>query len=79
MGQVGVCWSNAVAVNFFSHLKAEFPHHESLGTRPEARTAVMGFIEVWNNRKRPNEPTRFRAPATAWTKYTEDGRSNMAT
>ena len=30
MGKVGECWDNAVAENFFSHLKTEFYHHERL-------------------------------------------------
>jgi len=78
MGTVGVCWDNAVAENFFSHLKTEFYHHETFATRLEARTAVMEYIEGWYNRQRPNVRAGFRAPATAWTQYQESGRANVA-
>lgn len=78
MGKVGVCWDNAVAENFFSHLKTEFYHHETFATRLEARTAVMEYIEVWYNRQRPNERAGFRAPATAWTHYQKGGPANLA-
>ena len=78
MGTVGVCWDNAVAENFFSHLKTEFYNHESFATRLEARTAVMEYIEVWYNRERPNVRAGFRAPATAWTQYQQGGRTYRA-
>ena len=29
MGAVGVCWDNAVAESFFSHLKTEMFHQQS--------------------------------------------------
>jgi len=41
IGKVGVWWDNAVAENFFSHLKTEFYHHERYGSRLAARTGVM--------------------------------------
>ncbi|GAB3551974.1 hypothetical protein GCM10027404_21890 [Arthrobacter tumbae] len=41
MGKVGVCWDNAVAENFFSHLKTEYYHHHSFASRLAARTGVM--------------------------------------
>ncbi|WP_249203913.1 IS3 family transposase [Brevibacterium sp. SMBL_HHYL_HB1] len=78
MGKVGVCWDNAVAENFFSHLKTEFYHHESFSTRLEARTAVMEYIEVWYNRKRPNARAGFCAPAVAWAQYQEGDRTYLA-
>jgi putative transposase len=73
-----VCWDNAVAENFFSHLKTEFYHQESFGTLLEARTAVVEYIEVWYNRKRPNARAGFCAPATVWTQYQECGRTHLA-
>jgi putative transposase len=65
MGAVGVCWDNAVAENFFSHLKTEFYHHERFGSRLAARTAVMDYIEGWYNRRRPNRRAGGIPPATA--------------
>lgn len=78
MGTVGVCWDNAVAENFFSHLKTEFYHHESFGTRLEARTAVMEYIEVWYNRKRPNARAGYSAPVVAWAEYGGVGQDDLA-
>ncbi|MBP1235007.1 hypothetical protein JOE40_000475 [Arthrobacter sp. PvP102] len=54
IGPFGVCWDNAVAETFFSHLKTEFYHHERFGFRLAARTAVMDYIEGWYNRRLPN-------------------------
>ena len=65
MGKAGVCWDNAVAENFFSHLKAEFYHHHSFTSRLAARTSVMDYIESWYNRKRPNARAGHRPPAAA--------------
>jgi transposase InsO family protein len=65
MGAVGMCWDNAVAENFFSHLKTEFYHHERFGSRLAARTAVMDYIEGWYNRRRPNRRAGGIPPATA--------------
>ncbi len=65
MGKVGVCWDNAVAENFFSHLKTEFYHHYSFTNRLAASTAVMDYIESWYNRRRPNRRAGGLPPATA--------------
>ncbi|MBG6219104.1 transposase InsO family protein [Arthrobacter sp. CAN_A6] len=69
MGAVGVCWDNAVAENFFSHLKTEFYHHERFTSQLAARTAVMDYIEGWYNRRRPNRRAGGIAPAAALTAY----------
>ena len=69
MGAVGVCWDNAVAENFFSHLKTEFYHHERFDSRIEARTAVLDYIEGWYNRRRPNRRAGGIPPATAHTNH----------
>jgi len=65
MGEVGVCWDNAVAENFFSHLKTEMYHHHTFANRLAARTAVMDYIEGWYNRRRPNRRAGGIPPATA--------------
>lgn len=69
MGEVGVCWDNAVAENFFSHLKTEFYHHHSFATRLAARTGVMDYIESWYNRRRPNLRADHRPPVVALADY----------
>ncbi len=78
MGKVGVCWDNAVAENFFSHLKTEFYHHERFGNRITARTAVMDYIETWYNRRRPNRRAGGVPPATALTTYQTRGQEPLA-
>lgn len=40
-----MCWDNAFAEYFFSHLKTEFFHLERFGSRFAARTGVMDYIE----------------------------------
>lgn len=69
MGRTGVCWDNAVAENFFSHLKTEFYHQHTFTTRLAARTGVMEYIESWYNRKRPNARAGHQPPATAQAEY----------
>ncbi|MGV8881328.1 MAG: IS3 family transposase [Rhodoglobus sp.] len=65
MGAVGVCWDNAVAESFFSHLKTEMFHHHSFENHLAARTAVMEYIEVWYNRRRPHRYNGGIPPAAA--------------
>ncbi len=69
MGKVGVCWDNAVAENFFSHLKTGFYHHQRYGSRLAARTGVMAGIGAWYNRRRPNKRAGGIPPAKAHTQY----------
>jgi putative transposase len=78
MGKVGVCWDNAVAENFFSHLKTEFYHHHSFASRLTARTGVMDYIESWYNRKRPNARAGHQPPAAALTAYQTRGQELLA-
>ena len=65
MGAVGVCWDNAVAESFFSHLKTEMFHQHSFPNHLTARTAVMEYIEVWYNRRRPHSYNGGISPAAA--------------
>lgn len=69
MGKVGVCWDNAVAENFFSHLKTEFYHHQTFPTRVQARAGIAEYIEAWYNRRRPNSRAGHRPPVVALTEY----------
>lgn len=78
MGKIGVCWDNAVAENFFSHLKTEFYHHQRYGSRLAARTGVMEYIEGWYNRRRPNKRAGGTAPLTAHTAYKTSTRKPLA-
>ena len=78
MGKVGVCWDNAVAENFFSHLKTEFYHHHRFGSRLAARTAVMDYIEGWYNRRRPNRRAGGTPPATAHTNHQTSAQTTLA-
>lgn len=78
MGAVGVCWDNAVAENFFSHLKTEFYHHERFNSRIAARTAVMDYIEGWYNRRRPNRRAGGIPPLTALTAYQTRAQEPLA-
>ena len=46
MGAVGVCWDNAVAESFLSHLKTEMYYHQLSANHLGARTAVMEYIDM---------------------------------
>lgn len=69
MGEVGVCWDNAVAESFFSHLKTEMYHHQVFGNHLAARTSVMEYIESWYNRRRPHTYNQGLPPARALAEY----------
>ncbi|MFJ2621802.1 IS3 family transposase [Glutamicibacter sp. NPDC087344] len=69
MGRTGVCWDNAVAESTFSIIKNEMFHHRAFITRMAARTAVMEFIEVWYNRKRPHTSNGGLTPQMALDAY----------
>lgn len=69
MGEVGVCWHNAVAESFFSHLKTEMYHHHDFPNHMAARTAVMEYIESWYNRRRPHANNVGLPPARALDQY----------
>lgn len=73
MGEVGVCWDNAVAESFFSHLKTEMYHHHSFENHMGARTAVMEYIESWWNRRRPHSNNLGLPPVRALAVYSEQG------
>lgn len=78
MGDTGVCWDNAVAENWFSHFKTEFYHHQRFATRREARAAVLGYIESWYNRVRPNDRAGGLPPIVAWENYRTCGQELLA-
>ncbi len=78
MGKVGVCWDNAVAENFFSHLKTEFYYHQWYATRLAARTGVMDYIESWCNRQRPNATAGYKTPVAALAAYCTRDQHQLA-
>jgi transposase InsO family protein len=65
MGAVGVCWGNAVAESFFSHMKPEMYYQHHFDNHLAARTAVMEYIESWYNRRRPHSHNEGLQPAAA--------------
>jgi len=65
MGAVGVCWDNAVAECFFSHMKTEMYYQHDFENHLAARTAVMEYIESWYNRRRPHSHNGGLQPAAA--------------
>lgn len=69
MGEVGVCWDNAVAESSFSHVKAEMYHHHDFGNHMSARTSVMEYIESRYNRRRPHSYNQGLPPARALAAY----------
>lgn len=78
MGEVGVCWDNAVAESFFSHLKTEMYYQQSFDNHLTARTAVMEYIEVWYNRRRPHVRSAGLPPAVALQAYRDRDESVAA-
>lgn len=58
VGEVGVCWDNAVAESFFSTLKLHLLYDKSeFASQFEARYKVGHFIEVYYNRRRIHSTT----------------------
>jgi transposase InsO family protein len=62
-GRVGSCYDNAVAESWFSSLKNEKYHRYSYATHDEAKNAVVEYIEVFYNRKRPHSSVDGQIPA----------------
>ena len=63
MGSKGDCFDNAVAESFFATLKKELIHRRSWPTKPELRTEVFDYIEVFYNRQRRHSTLGQRSPA----------------
>lgn len=69
MGQTGVCWDNAVAESYFAVLKGDLRGHR-FGSRQEARSWIVRYIEGWYNRVRPHSYNDGMPPLTAWSTQT---------
>src|SRR5262249_821908 len=57
------CWDNAAMESFFASLKKELIHDADVATRPEARTPVVEYIEVFSNSKRRHASLGYVSPA----------------
>jgi putative transposase len=62
MSRRGNCWDNAVAESFFSSLKKERIRKRIYKTRELARADVFDYSEVFYNRTRTPQPSRWRQP-----------------
>lgn len=69
--RTGNCRDNAVAESFFATLKNEMYYRKSFATRAEARSAVVRFIEVDYNRRRPHSTIGNKIPAQAMDAFFE--------
>lgn len=51
MSRVGNCYDNATAESLWSTIKAELIHRQIFRSRDEARLALFGYIQFYNNRR----------------------------
>jgi putative transposase len=62
MGATGICWDNAAAESFFATLKRELVHRRSWATRPQAKRAIVRWIEGWYNPRRLHSAIDYLTP-----------------
>jgi putative transposase len=62
MGSKGDCFDNAVAESFFATLKKELIHSRSWPSKPELRSEVFDYIEVFYNRRRRHSTLGYLSP-----------------
>ena len=62
MTRLGNCHDNAVAESFFANLKNELIRHRDFMTRLEARSAIIDYIELINNRNRQHATLNDHSP-----------------
>ena len=60
-----------MAESFFATLKNEMYHRRSFQTRDAAKHAVIEFIEVEYNRRRPHSTIGYQIPAKAMEAFFE--------
>ncbi len=77
MGAVGVCWDNAVAESFFSHMKTEMYYQQHFDNHLAARTAVMEYIESWYNRRRLSSVIGYQTPI-GWENHYRQHTTTLA-
>jgi putative transposase len=68
MSRKATCLDNAVAENFFGHLKEELFHHNSFASTDELTTAIDEYIHWWNTERISTKlkglsPAQYRAQA----------------
>ncbi|WP_243795982.1 IS3 family transposase [Saccharopolyspora gloriosae] len=68
MSRKATCLDNAVAENFFSHLKEELFHHHNYNTPDEFTTALENYLDWYNTTRisttlKNLTPTEYRAQA----------------
>ena len=62
ISRISNCHDNAVAECLFANLKNELTYHRDFNTRQEARTAIFDYIELFYNRKRPQQTLNYLSP-----------------
>lgn len=65
----GNCYDNAAMESFFKTLKAELVYLERFQTKPEARTGIFDYIEVFYNRQRLHSSLGFLTPEEFEAEY----------
>jgi putative transposase len=70
MSRKANCYDNAVAENFFGHLKSEMFHHNRFDTVEEFTTALDAYIHWYNNHRisttlKSLSPVQYRAQTLA--------------
>lgn len=69
VGEVGVCWDNAVAESFFATLKLhQFFDRKQFETKRQARFETADWIETYYNRRRIHSATG-QIPAVAMNQF----------
>jgi len=56
------CWDNAVVESFFATLKRELLYPQRIRTRPQARSMIFEYIEVFYNRQRRHSALGYLSP-----------------
>jgi transposase InsO family protein len=62
MSGKGNCYDNAAMESFFKTLKTELVYLECFQTKPEARTGIFDYIEIFYNRQRLHSSLGFLTP-----------------
>lgn len=74
MSRRGNCWDNAPVESFFATLKRELVHRCRFVSRPEARSALFEYIEVFYNARRKHSSLGYLSPVA----FEEQHRSATA-
>lgn len=69
VGQIGICYDNAMAESFFAALKNERVHRTSYPTREHARRDITRYIEFHYNTRRLHSGLGYRTPQEVHNEY----------